>query len=74
MRAYVLVVVESGKGSAVRDAVVASLPAHADCVTGPYDILVSLQADSLTDLRAKFDEINGIPGICRSVPCIVLDG
>ena len=79
MRAYVLVVAEvsltSCPGTGARDEIL-QVPGVvlADVITGPYDLLVGVAADSLEQLRIVFDGIRVIEGVKRSVPCVVLSG
>jgi DNA-binding Lrp family transcriptional regulator len=44
---------------------------QADRVTGPYDVIVVLEADDLNELGAVLhDDIQAIPGITRTMSCL----
>jgi DNA-binding Lrp family transcriptional regulator len=65
VKAYVLVVTDPGQTKRVY-AALKDLPGVVACheVMGPYDIVVELEADSLTDVPPILsDQIRGIPGI-----------
>jgi DNA-binding Lrp family transcriptional regulator len=75
INAYVLIQTEVGKAahvaSAVRDirGVIA-----ADDVTGPYDVIVRTEADSLDDLgKMVVSQIQAVEGITRTFTCPVVN-
>ena len=46
----------------------------ADDVTGPYDVIVRTEAESLDDLgRAVVSQIHAVPGITRTFTCPVVN-
>jgi DNA-binding Lrp family transcriptional regulator len=76
IRGYVLVETEVGRTQAVGRDVQGLTSTHArvlavDTVTGPYDVIVQLEADDL-DLLGKCitDEIQKIDGIQRTTTCL----
>jgi DNA-binding Lrp family transcriptional regulator len=75
VRAYVLIQTEVGHAARVV-AAVRDLPGvvAADDVTGPYDVIVSAEADSVDDLgRMVVSRVQLIPGITRTLTCPVVD-
>lgn len=73
-RAYVLIEAEAGQVGHVIT-VLQSLPGvvHVDAVTGPYDIIVTLEtADSREIGRLVMNEIHGVTGIKRTVTCLAI--
>ena len=73
--AYVLIQTEVGKSAGVaRQA--AGIPGvvSAQDVTGPYDVIVQAQADSVDELgRMVVSQIQFIEGITRTVTCPVVN-
>ena len=72
VRAYLLIEASPGSGNSVL-AAVRELPAtlQADRVTGPYDVIVVLEADDLVGLGAVLhDRVQAIPGITRTMSCL----
>ncbi|HEU4326086.1 MAG TPA: Lrp/AsnC ligand binding domain-containing protein [Roseiflexaceae bacterium] len=73
-KAYVLIEAEAGHiGSVI--ATLRSLHGvrSADAVTGPYDIVVTLETDEQRDIgRLIMNEIHGIIGIKRTITCYVI--
>lgn len=74
VQAYVLVQTEVGKAGPVAaaigklDGVVA-----AEDVTGPYDVIVRVEAGSVEELGPLvMSKIQGVPGITRTVTCTVV--
>ena len=72
--AYILVQAEVGASSDVAlsakeiDGVVA-----VDAITGPYDVLVKVEADNMDELGKKIvSDIKKIPGITRTLTCPVV--
>jgi DNA-binding Lrp family transcriptional regulator len=73
-RAYVLIEAESGHVghviTALRD--VKGITA-VDAVTGPYDIIVTIQTPDPRDVgRLVMNEIHGVEGIKRTVTCLAI--
>jgi len=72
--AYVLVQTEVGKAADVAKAV-AEMPGvlRADDVTGPYDVVVQVEADGVDALGALVVAgVQSIPGITRTLTCPVV--
>ena len=73
-RAYVLVEAEAGQVGAIIGAL-RGLPgvSSADAVTGPYDIIVTIETPDPRDIgRLVMNEIHGITGIKRTVTCLTI--
>jgi DNA-binding Lrp family transcriptional regulator len=73
-RAYVLIETAVGKN---RDAVAAlkclAGVSEVDVVTGPFDLIVTVAADSLADVGDLVTtRIHPIPGVNRTVTCLVV--
>ena len=73
--AYILIQTEVGKASNVveeirrLDGIV-----EADDVTGPYDVIVRTEADSLDDLgKMVVSQIQAVEGITRTFTCPVVN-
>jgi DNA-binding Lrp family transcriptional regulator len=46
----------------------------AECVTGPYDIVARVEAETMEDLtKADFLELRGIEGVASTVTLIVVE-
>ena len=44
-----------------------------DAVTGPYDVIVVVEADSLTEIgELVTNKVHPIPGIARTVTCLAI--
>jgi DNA-binding Lrp family transcriptional regulator len=74
VQAYILIQTEVGKASAVAG-VISGLPGvvHAEDVTGPYDVIVRAQADSVDELgRMVVAKIQQVDGITRTLTCPVV--
>lgn len=74
VRAYVLIQTEVGRAARVAEEV-RGLPGvtAADDVTGPYDVIVTAEADSVDDLgRMVVSRIQLIEGITRTLTCPVV--
>ena len=73
-RAYVLIEAEAGQvGSVI--ASLRELPgiSAADQVTGPYDIIVTIETPDPRDIgRLVMNEIHGVNGIKRTVTCLAI--
>jgi DNA-binding Lrp family transcriptional regulator len=75
VRAYVLIQTEVGKAETVVDEV-RMLPGvvAADDVTGPYDVIVVAEADTVAALgRMVVSRVQLIAGITRTLTCPVVD-
>jgi DNA-binding Lrp family transcriptional regulator len=73
-KAYVLIEAESGRVAEVLTALraIEGMTA-ADAVTGPYDIVATLQTHDPRNIgRLVMNEIQGVEGIKRTVTCIVI--
>ncbi|MEN9935836.1 MAG: hypothetical protein RLZZ387_2415 [Chloroflexota bacterium] len=73
-RAYVLIEAEAGQVSTVI-AILRALPgiSIADPVTGPYDIIVTIETPDQRDIgRLVMNELHGISGIKRTVTCLAI--
>lgn len=75
VKAYILIQTEVGRAAEVAgkvesiDGVIAS-----EDVTGPYDVIVQAQADTVDTLgRLVVAQIQGIPGITRTLTCPVVN-
>lgn len=76
VQAYILIQTEVGRSRGVSDAVAAiEGVAHADEVTGPYDIIVRIEADSVEALgKLVIAKVQDVPGITRTLTCTVVHG
>ncbi|MFV9503947.1 MAG: Lrp/AsnC ligand binding domain-containing protein [Oscillochloridaceae bacterium umkhey_bin13] len=73
-KAYVLIEAESGRVTEVL-AALRTIPgmSAADAVTGPYDIVATLQTPDPRQIgRLVMNEIQGVEGVKRTVTCIVI--
>jgi DNA-binding Lrp family transcriptional regulator len=73
--AYVLIQTEVGKAANVAQSVrkIKGVTA-ADDVTGPYDVIVRTEADSLDDLgKLVVSQIQSVEGITRTFTCPVVN-
>ncbi|HEY7137957.1 MAG TPA: Lrp/AsnC ligand binding domain-containing protein [Acidimicrobiia bacterium] len=74
VRAYVLIQTEVGRAAHVASEV-RSLNGvvAADDVTGPYDVIVSTQAETMDDLgKMVVSQIQAVEGITRTLTCPVV--
>ena len=74
VHAYVLIQTEVGKAAAVA-AEVRSVPGvtEADDVTGPYDVIVRAEAETVDDLgKLVVARIQSVEGITRTLTCPVV--
>ncbi|MCZ9343586.1 Lrp/AsnC ligand binding domain-containing protein, partial [Streptomyces sp. TRM76130] len=74
VQAYILIQTEVGKASAVAETI-AGLPGviQAEDVTGPYDVIVRAQADTVDDLgRMVVAKVQQVDGITRTLTCPVV--
>jgi len=76
VRGYVLIEAEVGKAKAVGDAITTVQYGDAkvisvDTVTGPFDVIVQLEADDLDKLgRGITDGIQQVDGVQRTTTCL----
>ncbi|MFR9674554.1 Lrp/AsnC ligand binding domain-containing protein [Streptomyces sp. TR06-5] len=74
VQAYILIQTEVGKASNVAE-VVGGIEGvlRAEDVTGPYDVIVRAQADSVDELgRLVVAEVQRVAGITRTLTCPVV--
>ncbi|MBM3672763.1 MAG: Lrp/AsnC family transcriptional regulator [Actinobacteria bacterium] len=73
--AYVLIQTEVGKAAHVAQSVCKITGVvSADDVTGPYDVIVRTEADSLDDLgKMVVSQIQAVEGITRTFTCPVVN-
>jgi DNA-binding Lrp family transcriptional regulator len=73
--AYVLIQTEVGKAAQVAGSVRAVKGVvAADDVTGPYDVIVRTEADTLDDLGKRVvSQIQAVEGITRTFTCPVVN-
>jgi DNA-binding Lrp family transcriptional regulator len=74
VEAIVLVQAEVGESSAVA-AAIAQLGgvAKADVVTGPYDVIVRVEAENIDELgRMVLSRIQSVKGVTRTITCPVI--
>ena len=78
VRGYILIEAEVGKAKAVGEAVNAMRHADArviavDTVTGPFDVIVQLEADDLDKLGNTItDGIQRVEGVQRTTTCLAV--
>jgi DNA-binding Lrp family transcriptional regulator len=74
VQAYILIQTEVGKASTVA-ATIATVPGviQAEDVTGPYDVIVRAQADTVDELgRMVVAKVQQVEGITRTLTCPVV--
>jgi DNA-binding Lrp family transcriptional regulator len=74
VQAYILIQTEVGKASAVAETI-SKLPGviQAEDVTGPYDVIVRAQADTVDELgRMVVAKVQQVDGITRTLTCPVV--
>ncbi|MEV6011216.1 Lrp/AsnC ligand binding domain-containing protein [Streptomyces sp. NPDC051976] len=74
VQAYILIQTEVGKASAVAE-VISKIDGviQAEDVTGPYDVIVRAQADTVDDLgRMVVAKVQQVDGITRTLTCPVV--
>ncbi|MER5494503.1 Lrp/AsnC family transcriptional regulator [Streptomyces sp. LE64] len=74
VQAYILIQTEVGKASAVAETI-AGIPGvtRAEDVTGPYDVIVRAQADTVDELgRMVVAKVQQVDGITRTLTCPVV--
>lgn len=78
VRGYILIEAEVGKAKSVGEAVRALTHAQAkvvsvDTVTGPFDVIVQLEADDLDKLGNSItDGIQRVEGVQRTTTCLAV--
>ena len=72
--AYVLIQTEVGKAAQVAEEVAGiDGVVSAEDVTGPYDVIVRAQADTVDDLgKLVVAKVQAVPGITRTLTCPVV--
>ncbi|WP_406003545.1 Lrp/AsnC ligand binding domain-containing protein [Streptomyces sp. NBC_00829] len=74
VQAYILIQTEVGKASIVAETIgkIAGV-IQAEDVTGPYDVIVRAQADTVDDLgRMVVAKVQQVDGITRTLTCPVV--
>ncbi|MFI9625721.1 Lrp/AsnC family transcriptional regulator [Streptomyces sp. NPDC052042] len=74
VQAYILIQTEVGKASTVA-ATISGFPGviQAEDVTGPYDVIVRAQADTVDELgRMVVAKVQQVEGITRTLTCPVV--
>lgn len=73
IEAFVLVQVDVTVGRRVGDEI-ARIPGVqlAQVVTGPYDVIVRVEADSMDVLGKLIDEVQHIAGVTRTLTCPII--
>ncbi|MGW6457838.1 Lrp/AsnC family transcriptional regulator [Streptomyces sp. NPDC055078] len=74
VQAYILIQTEVGKASIVAEAI-GKIPGviQAEDVTGPYDVIVRAQADTVDELgRLVVAKVQQVDGITRTLTCPVV--
>ncbi|GAA3903066.1 Lrp/AsnC family transcriptional regulator [Streptomyces sp. NPDC059837] len=74
VQAYILIQTEVGKSSTVAETI-SKIPGviQAEDVTGPYDVIVRAQADTVDELgRMVVAKVQQVDGITRTLTCPVV--
>ncbi|ARE74356.1 Lrp/AsnC ligand binding domain-containing protein [Streptomyces avidinii] len=74
VQAYILIQTEVGKASLVAESI-GQIPGviQAEDVTGPYDVIVRAQADTVDELgRMVVAKVQQVEGITRTLTCPVV--
>jgi DNA-binding Lrp family transcriptional regulator len=74
VNAYILIQTEVGKAASVAEAI-AQLPGvtNAEDVTGPYDVIVRAEAETVDDLgKLVVANVQAVAGITRTLTCPVV--
>ena len=74
VQAYILIQTEVGKASTVAETI-STIPGviQAEDVTGPYDVIVRAQADTVDELgRMVVAKVQQVDGITRTLTCPVV--
>lgn len=74
VQAYILVQTDVGKAASVAEAIAAiEGVVLAEDVTGPYDVIARVEADTVDDLgRLVISKIQDTDGITRTLTCTVV--
>jgi DNA-binding Lrp family transcriptional regulator len=75
VKAYILIQTEVGRAAEVAGLVneIAGVVSSED-VTGPYDVIVRAEADNVDNLgRMVVAQVQGVPGITRTLTCPVVN-
>ena len=75
VKAYILIQTEVGKATAVAE-LISEVPGVtlAEDVTGPYDVIARVEADSIDELgRLVVSHVQLIEGITRTLTCPVVN-
>ena len=74
VQAYILIQTEVGKAANVaRDIAEVTGVTTAEDVTGPYDVIVRAEAESVDDLgKLVLAKVQAVPGITRTLTCPVV--
>ncbi|MFJ1755791.1 Lrp/AsnC ligand binding domain-containing protein [Kitasatospora sp. NPDC088134] len=74
VQAYILIQTEVGKATAVAQSIAGITGVlTAEDVTGPYDVIVRAEADSIDDLgRLVVAQVQQVEGITRTLTCPVV--
>ncbi|GAA1115636.1 MULTISPECIES: Lrp/AsnC ligand binding domain-containing protein [Kitasatospora] len=74
VQAYILIQTEVGKATAVAESIAKIQGVvQAEDVTGPYDVIVRAEAESIDDLgRLVVAQVQQIEGITRTLTCPVV--
>jgi DNA-binding Lrp family transcriptional regulator len=72
--AYVLIQTEVGKAAAVASEIAGLAGvASAEDVTGPYDVIVRVEADTVDELgKLVVANVQGVAGITRTLTCPIV--
>jgi DNA-binding Lrp family transcriptional regulator len=75
VNAYILIQTEVGKAASVaREIGQISGVTSAEDVTGPYDVIVRAEADSVDELgKLVVASVQAVPGITRTLTCPVVN-
>ncbi len=76
MEAYVLIQTEVGRAEVVAKQLAALAGVvSAEYVTGPYDVVVRISADTLAALQSDVvPAVQQVPGITRTLTCPIANG
>ncbi len=75
VNAYILIQTEVGKAAAVAQEIsrIAGVT-NAEDVTGPYDVIVRAEAETVDDLgKLVVAQVQGVAGITRTLTCPVVN-
>ncbi|MDY6998243.1 MAG: Lrp/AsnC ligand binding domain-containing protein [Actinomycetota bacterium] len=76
VEAFVLIQTEVGRAEVIAKQLAGLTGVlSSEYVTGPYDVVVRVGADSLADLRSSVvPSVQQVPGITRTLTCPIADG